>query len=159
MSLQPRKRNIGLFAQDELLISIIQGLLITTGVLWLDYFSTYMGASLNEARTMVFTTLIISNIFLTFTNRSFTENFIKTIRYKNNLAPWILIISVLFLFVLHSVPPVREIFGLAPVSFTSYILCTGVALITVAWFELYKTHMYKPDMPRITRHRDNPPFN
>jgi Ca2+-transporting ATPase len=140
----PRKRSPGLFQQGELLISIIQGLLITTGVLWLYYFSIYLGDSLNATRTMVFTTLIISNIFLTFTNRSFTENFTRTIHYKNNLAPWIILISIAFLVLLHLVAPIRDLFGLAPVPLTRFLLCTGVAFISVGWFEVYKTNPYKP---------------
>lgn len=148
----PRKRSISLFQQDELLISIIQGLIITIGVLWIYHFSMYLDDTINEIRTMVFTTLIISNIFLTFTNRSFTENFTKTIHYKNNLAPWILLISLAFLAALHLLTPIREMFGLAPVPVTGFLLCTGVAFVCVAWFEVYKTHLYKPEKPLI-RHK------
>jgi Ca2+-transporting ATPase len=154
MVLPPRKRSTSLFAQDELLISITQGILITAGVLWVYYLSMYKGSTLPETRTMVFTTLIISNIFLTFTNRSFTQNFIKTIRYKNNLAPWVLLTSVLFLFILHLVPFIRTIFGLATIKLTDFLLCTGVAFITVIWFEIYKTHMYKPEQPIIRQKRE-----
>ncbi|OQP63865.1 hypothetical protein A3860_23300 [Niastella vici] len=148
----PRKRSPGLFQQDELFISIIQGLLITTGVLWTYYFSMYLGDTLPETRTMVFNTLIISNIILTFTNRSFTENITRTILYKNNLAPWVIFISIAFLTVLQLVTPVQEIFGLAPLTATRFLLCTGVAFISVAWFEMYKTHQYKPEKPLI-RHK------
>jgi Ca2+-transporting ATPase len=42
----PRKRTVSLFQQDELLISIVQGLIITLGVLWLYYFSMYLGDSI-----------------------------------------------------------------------------------------------------------------
>jgi len=140
----PRKRSPSLFQPDELFISIVQGLLITTGVLWLYYFSMYLGDSLTVTRTIVFTTLIISNIFLTFSNRSFTENITRTIHYKNNLAAWILLISIAFLAVLHLVPPIRELFGLTPVPVTRILLCIGVAFVSVAWFEMYKTHPYKP---------------
>lgn len=149
MLLPPRKRSISLFQNDELLISIIQGLIITIGVLWIYHFSMYSDDTINETRTMVFTTLLISNIFLTFTNRSFTENFAKTIHYKNNLAPWILLISLAFLAALHFLPPIREMFGLAPVPVTRFLLCTGVAFVCVAWFEVYKTHLYKPEKPFI----------
>lgn len=154
MVLPPRRRSVSLFEEDELLISIAQGVLITAGVIWLYYFSMYKGATLNETRTMVFTTLIISNIFLTFINRSFTQSVTKTIRYKNNLAPWILFTSILFLAVLHLVPPVRTIFGLATVTFTDFMLCTGVAFISVIWFEVYKTKLYKPAQPVIRQKQD-----
>jgi Ca2+-transporting ATPase len=102
---------------------------------------------------MVFTTLILSNIFLTFTNRSFTENFTKTIHYKNNLAPWILLISLAFLAALHLLPPVREMFGLTPVHGAKLLLCASIALLSVGWFEVYKTHHYKPGKPLI-RHNN-----
>jgi Ca2+-transporting ATPase len=148
----PRKRSINLFGRDELLISIVQGLVIAIAVLLLYYFSMYLGDSISKTRTMVFTTLIISNILLTFTNRSFSENFIRTIRYKNNLAPWILLISLAFLAALHFVPAIREIFGLEMIPFTRFLLCAGVAFISVAWFEVYKTHPYRPGKP-LLRHK------
>lgn len=144
MILPPRKRSISLFEQDELLISIVQGLVITAGVLWLYNFSMNNGASLHHTRTMVFTTLIISNIFLTFTNRSFTQNFLKTIRYKNKLAPWVLLISVLFLTIIQLVPAVQFVFGLVPISFMEFLLCTGIAFLAVVWFEIYKANPFKP---------------
>ncbi|THU39530.1 cation-translocating P-type ATPase [Niastella caeni] len=144
MSQSPRKRSLSLFQQGELLLSIMQGLIITSGVLLVYYLSMYSGDSINETRTMVFTTLIISNVFLTFANRSFTENIIKTIRYKNRLARWLLLISVLFLAALHLIPPVREIFGLAPVQAIKLFLCVNIALLSVGWFEVYKTHRFKP---------------
>ncbi len=153
MQLPPGKRNISLFARDELLISIIQGLIIAVGVLWLYYFSMYLGDSINETRTLVFTTLIVSNIFLTFTNRSFTENIFKTIHYKNNLTPWVLLLSLSFLAVVHLVPPVREVFGLVPVHAARLFLCVNIALLIVGWFEVYKTHLYKPGKPLPRKRR------
>jgi P-type Ca2+ transporter type 2C len=140
----PRQRSLSLFTQDELLISIVQGILIAVGVLWLYYFSMYLGDAINETRTMVFTTLILCNICLTFTNRSFSENIIKTIHYKNNLAIWIFLISLAFLAALHLVPPVREMFGLTPVHAAKLLLCANIALLSVGWFEVYKTHHFKP---------------
>jgi Ca2+-transporting ATPase len=153
MVLPPRKRTISLFEQDELLISIVQGLMITIGVLWLYHFSMTNGASLNQTRTLVFTTLIISNIFLTFTNRSFTQNFTKTIHYKNRLAPWVLLISVLFLAVLHFVPAVQSTFGLVHITFMDLLLCTGISFVAVIWFEIYKTNLFKPEQSVIRKRR------
>jgi Ca2+-transporting ATPase len=143
MVLPPRKRTISLFEKNELSISIMQGLMITIGVLWLYHFSMTNGASLNHTRTLVFTTLIISNIFLTFTNRSFTQNFTKTIRYKNRLAPWVLLSSILFLTAIHLIPSIQSIFGLVTVTFMDLLLCAGVAFIAVIWFEVYKTNLNK----------------
>lgn len=149
MNMAPRRRTRALFRQDEMLISMVQGLVITAGVLLL--YNKYMngGHSIAETRMMVFTTLILSNIFLTFVNRSFTENITKTIFYKNNLAPWVVIISFLFLAALHFIPFIRETFGLAPVSGQAFLVCCVTAFVSVAWFELYKTDLKKiyPQIP------------
>jgi len=135
----PRKRNEGLFRNHELLISIVQGLIIAAGVLTL--YSTFMnkGHELAEVRTVVFTTLIISNVFLTFVNRSFTKTFITTIRYKNSLALPVIISSFLFLCTFLLVPFVRDLFGFSPISLRNFLACLVTGLISVAWFEIYKT--------------------
>jgi Ca2+-transporting ATPase len=139
MSIPPRTRNSRLFEQNELLISVSQGLLITAGVLSLYFIYMNSGRTIEETRTMVFTALVISNIFLTFTNRSFSENFLSTIKYKNKLAPVVLITSIIFLLLIHLIPPVRNIFGLASLSFNELLVCMGTSFISVMWFELYKT--------------------
>lgn len=138
----PRSRTISLFSFDELLISIIQGLIITAGVMTL--YNIFMkDHSLEETRTIVFTTLIFSNIFLTFAGRSFTETIYHTIRYKNNLAPVVLLVSGGFLAAIHLVPQVRDLFKLVPVSVHEFLLCAGVAFISVMWFEIYKAGLVK----------------
>lgn len=147
----PRHKQTSLFRRDELLIYILQGVAITIGVLWLFYSSMSGGATLEATRTLVFTTLITSNLFLTFSNRSFNETIVRTIRYGNNLAPWVLLLSVLFLLLILLVPSVRDLFGLLPISFKSLMLCISVALVSAGWFEVYKGIAYK-NGPVITDH-------
>jgi Ca2+-transporting ATPase len=101
MMLSPRKREARLFETDEFLISTVQGLVIAGSVLVLYYWFMAQGDSLFKVRTIVFTTLILSNTFLTFVNRSFTETLFKTLRYKNNLALPVVILSVCFLLIIH----------------------------------------------------------
>ena len=143
MTQHPRSKNSGLFERSEILISLIQGLLITAGVLSLYYFYMNNGYTLETTRTMVFTTLVISNILLTLVNRSFTENLFSTIRYKNNLVPIVIIISILFLLLMHLVPAVRNIFGLTVIGFDDFLICIGISIVSVLWFELYKTAIKK----------------
>ena len=138
MKLPPRQKQAWMFEANEFLISIIQGLVITTGILIVYFFYTRNGHSLEEVRTIVFTTLIFANIFLTFVNRSFTETLTKTIRYKNKLALPVLVISIGFLISIHMLPLVRNIFGMAIISTSQFLVCLSTALVTVIWFELYK---------------------
>ncbi|MES1217800.1 MAG: cation-translocating P-type ATPase, partial [Bacteroidota bacterium] len=142
MLLPPRNRTISLFAIDELLVSIMQGLMITAGLLTL-YFIFMRNHTIEETRTIVFTTLIASNIFLTFSGRSFTKSIYYTIRYKNNLAPLVLIISAGFLAALHLLTPVRNLFRLAPISAGQFGICLATAFVSVMWFEVYKAGFVK----------------
>ena len=139
MQLPPRNRAAGLFSLDELLVSVVQGIIVTGGVLGLYYYFMKSGYSLPRTRAVVFTVLALSNLLLTFSNRSFTENFTRTLRYKNNLATWIFFISVLLLVFIHLVPFARSIFGISPISLADWALCTGIAFVCVMWFEVYKT--------------------
>jgi len=143
MLVAPRSRRAGLFATDELLISIVLGLTITAGVLALYYIFMNNGHSIEETRTMVFTTLILSNIFLTFSGRSFTQTMYYTNKYKNSLVPVILIVSVIFLLVLHFVYPVRNLFQLTSITFLEFLVCFGTAFVSVMWFEVYKMDLWK----------------
>ena len=142
MLLEPRQKS-GLFTTDELLISIMQGVVITTGVLILYYFFMKNGHSIGEVRTIVFTTLILSNVFLTFTSRSFTKTIYYTSRYKNSLAPVIVIVSIVFLLLLHLVPVFRNLFQLTSITAGDFWLCLGVAFAATMWFEVYKMDLWR----------------
>lgn len=136
---KPRDRYKGLFTREELLVSLVQGGVISFGVLYLYYYFMNEGASVETTRTIVFTTLIISNVFLTFVNRSFTHTLYRTLRYKNNLVPFVLLISAAFLLALQYIPGIRGLFLLVPLTTGQFLLCFAVGLASVMWFEVYKT--------------------
>jgi Ca2+-transporting ATPase len=139
----PRSRGAGLFTLEDLLISIMQGVTIATGILILYYNYMKTGRSIEETRTVVFTTLILSNVFLTFASRSFTKTIYHTIRHKNPLAPLVLIASIVLLILLHFVPPVQDLFKLVPISSFDFWLSFVVSFASVMWFEVYKMHLNK----------------
>ncbi|MBD0284230.1 MAG: cation-translocating P-type ATPase [Flavisolibacter sp.] len=137
----PQNRSTGLFSRQETFISILQGLMITGGILGLYYFFMHQSTGLQKTRTIVFTTFICANIFLTFVNRSFTETIVKTIRYKNPLAPVVVIISICFLTAILTIPYIRSLFGLTALSLLEFMICLGTAFFTVFWFEGYKSSL------------------
>jgi P-type Ca2+ transporter type 2C len=149
MSLPPRQRSLTMFTWKELLTSLLQGVIIAIGVLIMYYYFMNHGYQINYVRTMVFITLILSNVFLTFVNRSFIETINSTIKYKNNLAPWILIISALFLWSILYLPFIRNAFYLSKISVQHFLAAIAVSFSTTAWFELYKLIIYK--QKRYTR--------
>jgi Ca2+-transporting ATPase len=139
----PRNRNEGLFSKNELLVSIIQGLLIAAGILTLYHTYIQNDLPLREVRTIVFTTLILSNIFLTFVNRSFSVPIFLVLGSKNNLAIPVLALSILFLCAFLLIPFIRNLFELASISLMNFACCLGTALVAVGWFEIYKMCLWK----------------
>lgn len=139
----PRNRAAGLFTARELWLSIIQGLVITAGVLTLYYFFMEARYDIEYTRTVVFNTLIVANVFLTFADRSFTQTVYHTSRYKNNLAPVVLIASSVFLALLNFLPAVRDLFRLTSISTGDFWICFAVAFASVIWFEGYKAMLRK----------------
>lgn len=92
---KPRPFTTSFFKWRELGISILQGLMITAGTLFAYQYAVYFNYSEPLTRTMVFTTLIAANIFLTLENRSFYYSIFTTLRYKNNLVPIIIGITII----------------------------------------------------------------
>lgn len=138
MQQHPRLVSSSLFSRSEIILSVVQGLMITAAVLGLYYYYMQQQATLEQTRTVVFTTLIISNIFLTFSNRSFRYSVFRTLRYQNNLAPVVLLAAAVLLALMLLVPAVRNIFQLAPLSMNQFWLCLMVGFASVMWMELYK---------------------
>ncbi|MBK8053393.1 MAG: cation-translocating P-type ATPase [Saprospiraceae bacterium] len=143
MNRPPRKMGNYYFSFKELLISIIQGLAITISCLALGYYYMETGGSESLVRTVIYTTLIFSNVFLTLVNRSFYFSFFKTIRYKNHLIPLVILISLLILILAVSYTPVRNVFGFEVLSLYQWFICFGAAFIGVFWMEVYKYFFYK----------------
>jgi Ca2+-transporting ATPase len=138
MNRPPRKRTYSMFSSHEFLFSVVQGLVIAAGVLGLYYAFMKNGYEITYVRSIVFLTIICANIFLTFINRSFEESFFKTIHYKNYLAKYVLIVSLVFLALVTLVPPVRTLFQLAAIKPSDFLLCLGVSFLITFWVEGYK---------------------
>ncbi|MBC7885490.1 MAG: cation-translocating P-type ATPase [Saprospiraceae bacterium] len=134
----PRKMTIDFFSFKELSLSVIQGLLIAAGCLGLGYYYMKTGGSPTLVRTMIYTTLIFSNIFLTLINRSFYFSVLKTIRYKNKLIPLIIVISLTVLFLSIYYEPVQHLFKFQSLHPSKVLVCMGTAFAAVMWVEGYK---------------------
>jgi Ca2+-transporting ATPase len=135
---KPRKISNVFFSLRELSVSILQGAAITAACLGLGY--VYMANNYGEStvRTIIYTTLIFSNLFLTLVNRSFYHSILKTFRYKNILISVILIISLTVLFLSVYYPPVQNIFQFEALNINDLLLCLSAAFAGVIWIELYK---------------------
>jgi len=101
------------------------------------------GYTLAYTRTIVFLTLVMDNILLTFAGRSFTKTVRTTSGYRNSLAVPVLVISVLFICFIYFVPFGRKLFELTDIFPQHALLVIGVSLVSIGWFEVYK-FLYSP---------------
>lgn len=150
MQQPPRKMTYSFFSFRELFLSILQGIMITAACLGLGYYFIKTGYDEKMVRSVIYTTLIFSNLFLTLVNRSFIFSIFTTIRYKNRLLPFILLISLVVLFLSLYFEPVRHIFGFVPLELSSLLLCVGAGFTGVMWMEIYKLVKRKRNENEVT---------
>ena len=135
---KPRAVATSFFNRAELTTSIIQGLAITAGTLFIYQYALRQGLAETTIRTMVFLVLIVANIFLTLVNRSFYYSIITTLKYKNALVPLMIAITIAITAMLLFVPPLTDFFKFAPLSTNEILTAVAVGFISVIWFEFVK---------------------
>ena len=138
MQQPPRPMTTTFLNLRELSISIVQGLMITAGTLFLYQYSVRQGYAEDQTRTMVFATLVIANIFLTLANRSFYDSVIESFKYKNNLLLGVIGATIVLLAGLVYVPVLATFFKLTPLSLSQLGFVSLVSLASVGWFEGFK---------------------
>lgn len=135
---KPRKMYDTFLNWKELSMSIVQGLMITIGVLFAYQFMVQQGANEGQTRAMVFSTLIFANILLSFTNRSFYYSFFESFKNRNMLFVAITIFTLVLLLLILYVAPVSNFFSIEGLSVSELGIAFIIAIISVLWFELYK---------------------
>jgi Ca2+-transporting ATPase len=134
----PRSLSTTFFNWKELSTSIVQGLVITLAILGVYQYAVGQGADESLTRTMVFITLISSNIFLTLENRSLRYSMLTTLRYKNNLVPITILITVALAAALLYIPVVTKLFVFEALTPSQLIICFTTGFVAVVWLELVK---------------------
>jgi Ca2+-transporting ATPase len=138
MNKSPRKLSSSFFSFSELSMSIIQGMVITAFCLGLGYYYMQYEHSIAEVRTIIYSTLLFSNIFLTLSNRSFYFSVLTTIHYKNILIPLMLSISLLILLLSIYFTPLQTIFQFVPLEAIDLAFCLIAGFASVMWVEILK---------------------
>ncbi|PZR39883.1 MAG: haloacid dehalogenase [Azospira oryzae] len=138
MQQQPRPVTDTFFSMKELGTSIIQGLVITAGTLFIYQYSVRQGYSEEVTRTMIFLTLIAANVSLTLVNRSFYYSILTTLGYKNNLVLFITGTTIGLTTLLLLIPAFTRFFKFDVMDAFQLMLSIGIGCASVIWFELVK---------------------
>lgn len=128
----PRRR---LFSKRVVFLSILQGLSVLTVALAVFAVSFYRGQGDAEARALMFTTLIIANLGLILTNRSWSRTILETLSTPNAALWWILGGALFFLGLALYVPFLRDVFQFAYLHFIDIAICFMAGIASIIWFE------------------------
>lgn len=135
---KPRKMTDTFLNRKELGMSIIQGLIITIGVLFAYQDMVMRGAGEEATRAMVFTTLIFANILLSLTNRSFHYSLFESFKNRNNLLVAISALTLALLFAILYIPGLSAFFKVTGLGLKALAMAGAIAVVSVLWFEIYK---------------------
>jgi P-type Ca2+ transporter type 2C len=134
----PRAPKDALFGKRTFGISILQGVSVLGVVLVVFAAAHYSGRGDDEARALTFTTLVLANLALIFTNRSWGRTILGTLRSSNPALWWVIAGTVAFLGFVLFVPSSRDLFRFAVLHPNDLAICLGAAVCSILWFEVYK---------------------
>jgi Ca2+-transporting ATPase len=135
---KPRQLGSTFLSLKEMSISIVQGIVITIGILFVYQLTAQTGGSENLTRTMVFTTLVFSNIILSLVNRSFYYSVITSLKNKNNMMVFVNSATLLMLVLIIYINPIAQFFSVLPLQFNQIGICILVSSVSVLWIEIWK---------------------
>jgi len=138
MSRPPKKLDEPFFGAKKIIFSCLQGVGILLVTLAVYLGGLHFSFAPNQVRAMAFTTLIISNIAVILTNRSWTDNIFKIIATPNKAVLWVTGGAVFFLVLILNVQFFLELFQFQHLTLINILVCCLAGISTITWFEIYK---------------------
>jgi len=134
----PKDINEPFFGARKILFSCLQGIGIIIICLLIYFMGLKMGYSEKGVRTLTFVTLIVSNISVIISNRSWTSGIIKILSTPNKAVNWIVGGAIIFLILILNIPFLLNLFQFEKIGFLELIVCTIAGFFSITWFEIYK---------------------
>jgi len=138
MSRPPRSLRESIFNKKTIFLSLLQGFMILASTFFLFIFAIKTGRSEGVARSFGFASLVLSNIFLISVNLSWTKGIFRIIKEANRIFFFVFFGALLSLLTVLYIPYLSNLFHLAPINLSDFILVTGTSFIGVIWFEIVK---------------------
>jgi Ca2+-transporting ATPase len=138
MKRPPRRPEEPLFSKSVVSLALLQGAGVLAIVLTVFVIAFGRGQGAEDARALAFTTLIVANLALILTNRSWTRTIAQSFRSRNGALLWVVGGASGLLALLLSVPWLRELFGFSKLHADDLVLCLGAGVFSIAWFEAFK---------------------
>jgi Ca2+-transporting ATPase len=126
------------FGFKKILIGCLQGINVLIAVFAVYLLFLTSGYAENQVRTLSFITLIVSNIAIILSNRSWSKNIFKILKTRNATVKWIAGGATGFLALSVLVPFMRDLFKFGEVSFFNILVAIVIGFFSIAGFEIYK---------------------
>jgi Ca2+-transporting ATPase len=133
----PRDPRAPLFGRRVLATSLAQGGVVMIVVLGIFAASLQMGFGEERARALTFTSFLVANLGLIFTNRSWSSA-ARHGRPTNRALWWVSGGAVAFLALVLTIAPLRAMFRFGALDLRVLALCLAAGIASVLWFEIVK---------------------
>jgi Ca2+-transporting ATPase len=134
----PRDPREALFSRSLMGLSLLQGVSVLLIMSAVFLGTLWRGKDEGEARALTFTALIVANLALILTNRSWSRTMWDTLGQPNRALWWVMGSALGMLGLVLYVPTLRQAFRMAPLHANDLSLCLGAGMVGVAWFETLK---------------------
>jgi len=138
MNRPPRKKAEGLFTRRTLVLSLLQGFVVLAIVFVVYWTALYQGLKEGEVRALTFATIVVANLCLILTNRSWSDTIIASLRTPNRALAWVFAGTIICLLLVLYVPVLQDLFRFGTISPFELLACIFAGGISVLWFEGYK---------------------
>ncbi len=139
MNRPPRNPKESLLSLRSIGLSILQGVSVLVVLLAVFWTAGFLGHAANDTRrALVFTTLVVANLALILTNRSWSRTILSMFREPNAALWWVVGGAVLMLIIVLNVPFVRELFHFNELHTVDVALCMAGGMVSILWFEMLK---------------------
>jgi len=138
MQRAPRKAGEPLLSRRRIVMSVLQGLSVLLVVFLVFATARYRGESEATARTLAFAILVVGNLMLILTNRSWTLPIIATLRIPNRSLWWVILGAAALLVLVIYVPFLQTLFRFSPLHLPDVAICLAGGVASLLWFEGWK---------------------
>jgi Ca2+-transporting ATPase len=134
----PRSALEHLFNKQMVAMSLLQGFGVLVILLLIFGAALHYGHSAENARALTFTALVLANLALIVTNRSWSRTILGILGTPNPAMWWIVGTALTFLALVLYVPFLRALFHLSTLHPVDIALCAGAGAASFVWFEALK---------------------
>ena len=138
MQRPPREATDHLFNKQMVMMSLLQGFGVLIILLAIFAIALHRGQGEADARALTFTTLVITNLALIATNRSWSMSIVEILQTPNTAMWWVVAGASVVLALALYVPFLKELFHFSTLHLNDITLCIGAGAVSLAWFETLK---------------------